>query len=207
MCFAKIRVLRFVAEGKVYVEHFKDSPDHMHSLEESDKLKRPQVIRHLVEQEALKNYRSPAIFNAVKEYAIEKMDLGASVKELKVKEVVNIKHKVRGSLDTHFIGNSERKLDICDSIFFLEQQNYQVERYMIPHKFTYGFAFVHLDQIENLEKYGWLTLIDSTHKTNRYDYRLFILYIRNSYGCWDVGAHFFVSNEDSDTIAKALIII
>ena len=78
---------------------------------------------------------------------------------------------------------------------------------MIPYKFTYSFAFVHPNQIENLEKYGWLTLIDSTHKTNRYDYRLFTLYIRNSYGCWDVGAHFFISNKNFDTIAKALIII
>jgi hypothetical protein len=52
-----------------------------------------------------------------------------------------------------------------------------------------------------------LTLIDSTHKTNRYDWRLFTLYIRDTFGCWDVGAHFLVSNEDCDTISKALKII
>ena len=49
--------------------------------------------------------------------------------------------------------------------------------------------------------------MDSTHKTNRYDYHLFTLYIRDSYGCWDAGAHFFVSNENSDTITEALKII
>ena len=52
-----------------------------------------------------------------------------------------------------------------------------------------------------------MTLIDSTHKTNRYDWRLSTLYIRDTYGCWDVGAHFFVSNEDGDTVAEALMII
>ncbi|RHZ76598.1 hypothetical protein Glove_195g8 [Diversispora epigaea] len=151
LCFAKIKVTRFFQEGKVKIERFPDSPNHMHSLEESDKVKQPQIIRNLVVQEAIKNYRPPAILNAVKEYASEKMDLGTSVKELRLKEVTNIKYKVCGALDAH--------------------------------------------------------LIDSTHKTNRYDYRLFTLYIRNGYGCWDVGAHFFVSNEDSDTISEALKIV
>lgn len=50
-------------------------------------------------------------------------------------------------------------------------------------------------------------MIDSTHKTNRYDYRLFTLYIRNKYGCWVIGAHFFVSNEDSNTVEEALKIV
>lgn len=136
------------------------------------------------------------------------MDMDSCVKELRRKEVTNIKYKVCGTLDVHLIGNSERELNIRESIFFfLEQQNYCVERYMILHKSTYGFVFIHPFQIENLEKHGWLTLIDSTHKTNRYDYRLFTLYICNEYGCWDVDAHFFVSNEDSNTIAEALMII
>lgn len=52
-----------------------------------------------------------------------------------------------------------------------------------------------------------MTLIDSTHKTNRYDWRLFTLYVRDTYGCWDIGAHFFVSTEDSDTVGKALCLI
>ncbi|RHZ85353.1 hypothetical protein Glove_66g168 [Diversispora epigaea] len=207
LCFVKIKVQRFVAERKVHVERFENSPDHTHSLDESDKVKRPQVIRNLVEQEAIKNYRPPAILNAVKEYAAETMDLNSSVKELRLKEVTNIKYKVRGTLDAHLIGSPGREKNIQELIFFLEQKKYRVERYMISNKFTHGFVFIHQKQIENLEKYGWLTLIDSTHKTNRYDYRLFTLYIRNGYSCWDVGAHFFVSNEDSDTIAEALKII
>ncbi len=52
-----------------------------------------------------------------------------------------------------------------------------------------------------------LTLIDSTHKTNRYDWRLFTLYIRDGFGCWDVGAHFFVSGEDGDSVGMALKIV
>src|SRR5581483_8038870 len=37
--------------------------------------------------------------------------------------------------------------------------------------------------------------------------RLFTLYVRDGYGCWNVGAHFFVSNEDRNTVAEALTIV
>ncbi|EXX77321.1 hypothetical protein RirG_010920 [Rhizophagus irregularis DAOM 197198w] len=98
LCFAKIKVYRYASEQKVLIERFKDSPDHSHTLEESEKLKRSQTVQNLVMQEAIKNYRPPEIVNAVKEYATEKLDLGESVKELRRKEVTNIKYKVRGLL-------------------------------------------------------------------------------------------------------------
>ncbi|RIB14288.1 hypothetical protein C2G38_2195574 [Gigaspora rosea] len=192
------------SEAKVRIERFENLPDHTHTLDNIEKIKRSQVVRNLVEQESLKDYRPPAILNAVKEYAKEKLNLDESMKELKHKEVTNIKYKVRGSLDAHLIGNPKRSLDIQESISFLEQQKYKVERYSIPHNSSMGLVFINQNQIKNLEKYGWLTLIDSTHKTNRYDYRLFTLYVRNGYGCQDVGAHFFVSKEDGITVAEAL---
>ena len=129
------------------------------------------------------------------------------MKELRRKEVTNIKYKVHGAFDTHLVGNSDLRLDIQDSIFFLKNQEYLVEYYEISYLSTYGFVFMHPKQLKNLEQYGWLTLIDSTHKTNRYDCCLFTLYIQNYYGCWDVGAHFFVSNENNVTVTKGLKII
>ncbi|CAB5217379.1 unnamed protein product [Rhizophagus irregularis] len=207
MCSAKIKVQRYISEQKVRIERFQDSPDHSHALEESKRLKRSQIVRDLVIQEAVKNYKPPEIVSVVKEYATDKLDLGESVKELRRKEVTNIKYKIHGSLDAHLIGNPKRELDIREAISFLEKEEYLVNYYEIPHLSTYGFVFIHPDHIKNLEQHRWLTLIDSTHKTNKYDCRLFTLYIRNYYGCWDVGAHFFVSNENSDTVAEGLKII
>ena len=46
------------------------------------------------------------------------MDLKSSVKELRLKEVTNIKYKVRGTLDAHLIGSPEREKNIQESIFF-----------------------------------------------------------------------------------------
>ncbi|CAB5149720.1 unnamed protein product [Rhizophagus irregularis] len=145
-------------------------------------------------QEAVKNYRPPEIISAVKEIATETLNLGECVKELRQKEVTNIKYKVRGPLDTHLVGDPKRELDIREAISFLKNRGYLVERYEIPDLSTYGFVFMHPN---HLEQHGWLSLIDSTHKTNRYDCRLFTLYIRNSYGCWDVGAHFFVTSTNA----------
>ncbi len=191
----------------VKVERYKDSPDHTHSLLEIDRIKRPQAIRALVEKEAAKNYSPPAITSAVKEYATNELGLSASVQELKRKEVANIQYKIRGLTESHLIGTSDLRSDISQSVSYLMEKGYHVESFNISHKSTKGIVFMHPNQLEKLQRYGWLTLIDSTHKTNKYDWRLFTLYVRDTYGCWDIGAHFFVSKEDSDTISKALKII
>ncbi|CAG8849296.1 29906_t:CDS:2, partial [Gigaspora margarita] len=83
LCYAKIRVLRFIKEQKFLVERYPDSPDHTHSIEESEKLKHFQLVHSLVEEEAIKNYLSPAIVNAIKEHTTRRLDLSTSVKELK----------------------------------------------------------------------------------------------------------------------------
>ncbi|CAG8641422.1 2589_t:CDS:2 [Cetraspora pellucida] len=71
------------------------------------------------------------------------------------------------------------KLDLGASVGYL------VENYDVPQQFTK----------------------DSMHKTNRYNWHLFTLYICDTFEYWNVEAHFFVSNEDENTIAKALLII
>ncbi|RHZ84001.1 hypothetical protein Glove_86g96 [Diversispora epigaea] len=165
LCFMKIKVSRFITEKKVYIERYQDSSDHTHTIKESKKLKHSQFVRNLVEQEAIKNYPPPAIVNAIKEYAIEKLNLSSSVKELRRKEVTNIKSKVYKLQNTYLTDNINLELDIEESVVFFKNQEYQ------------------------------------------YDWRLFTLYIRDNHSCWDVGAHFFVSKEDSDTVAEALKII
>ena len=150
MCYTKIKVQYYVSEQKVWVERFKDSPDHSHSLEDSEKLKRSQIVWDLVVQEAIKNYRPPEITSAVKEYATEKLNLGESVKELRRKEVTNIKYKVRGSLDAHLIGSSKQRLDIKESISYLEKKEYLINYYEISNPSTYGLVFMHPNQLKIL---------------------------------------------------------
>jgi len=110
-------------------------------------------------------------------------------------------------MESGLVGNSNLKLDISESVSYLTEQGYLVETYRVSQRSTKGIVFAHPEQLKKLERHRWLTLIDSTHKTNRYDWRLFTLYVRDTYGCWNVGAHFFASNEDADTVAEALMII
>ncbi|CAG8857486.1 33096_t:CDS:1, partial [Gigaspora margarita] len=83
LCSAKICVLHFVGAQKVQIEQYNNSLDHTHTLEESEVLKRSNTVRKLVEEEAVKNYSPPTIVSTIKDYATKKLDLGASVKELK----------------------------------------------------------------------------------------------------------------------------
>ncbi|PKY34821.1 hypothetical protein RhiirB3_476066 [Rhizophagus irregularis] len=185
LCHAKIKVEWLVLLKIVKVGRYKDSSNHTHLLLDVDRLKHPQVIRTLVEKEAVKNYLPLAITAAVKEYATIELGLGASAQELKRKEVTNIKYKVRGPMEVHLVGNSDLKLDISQSVSYLKEQGYQVEIYRVHQRSTKGIVFAHPEQLEKLENHGWLTLIDSTHKTNRYDWRLFTLAMhkRTRIGC------------------------
>ena len=123
----------------VKIERYKDSPNHMHSLLEINRIKRSQAIRNLVENEVVKNYSPPAITSAVKEYATIKLGLGASVNELKQKEVANIKYKIRGPMESNLIGDSNLTSDISQSVSYLIEKGYHAESYKvfsISHKST-----------------------------------------------------------------------
>lgn len=202
-CSAKIKVTRFAVLGTVRIERFKDSPGHDHSIEDSDKLKLPNAIKTLVSGEASKPYTPPAIVTTVKELAADK-GLGSIVQNLQRKNVTNIQQKHRESVNTLLIGDSDLESDIQSALKFLSANSYQVDRFYVARRSSQGFVFATSQQLEKLTRHGWLTLIDSTHCTNKHRWQLFTLYIRDNYGCWDVGAHFFVSGEDSDTVAEAL---
>ncbi|CAG8722603.1 16734_t:CDS:2 [Gigaspora margarita] len=109
-------------EAKVLIECFKDLPNHTHTLDDIEKIK-------------------------LKEYAKGNLNLDESVKELKRKEVTNIKYKVHGPLDAHLIRNPKRSLDIQESISFLEQQEHKVEHYSISHNSSKGLVFI-VNEIE-----------------------------------------------------------
>jgi hypothetical protein len=87
----------------------------------------------------------------------------------------------------HLIGMGVLASDIEECLRFLREKEYKVEHFYVSEHSTEGLIFAHPLQLAKLQRFGWLTLIDSTHKTNKHDWRLFTLYIRDSCGCWDVG--------------------
>ncbi|RGB33659.1 hypothetical protein C1646_761498 [Rhizophagus diaphanus] len=93
----------------------------------------------------------PAITATVKEYAIIELDLGASAQELKRKKVTNIKYKVCGPMEVHFIDNSDLKLDISQSVSYLKEQGYQVEIYHVHQRSTKGIVFSNLRNLRIMD--------------------------------------------------------
>ncbi len=209
-CFAQIKT-SFLADHMVRVERHGNSPDHTHSIDLSDIIKRPTSVRTLVVEEASKLYRPPDITLAVQEMIKTNFGENTGVEHLTRKEVANIRAKVQGSMFTHLIGDKDYITDVQDAIGHFKTNQYHVRQFHITQFITskivpdkQGFSFATQEQLQKLVKYGWLTLIDSTHNTNKWKWRLFTLYIRDGVGCWDVGGHIFVSTDDSETVAEGL---
>ena len=51
---------------------------------------------------------------------------------------------------------------------------------------------------------GYLVLMDSTHKSNHLDWKLFTIMVRDEYASWIPGAHMLSNHEDGDIIAQFL---
>ena len=49
--------------------------------------------------------------------------------------------------------------------------------------------------------------MDSTHKANKHSWKLYIILVRNSFGSWLPGGHFFVSSEEQHIITEGLKIL
>lgn len=172
----------------------------------------------------MKSYRPPEIANAVRELASTEYGEGSGAEYLRTKDAANIQLRLRGSLNAHLVGSDELEVDIMDSMAFLLGDGYRVQEISstsaLPStslsssasktssaRRRRGFVFATNEQIKKLANHGWLTLMDSTHKTNKWDWRLFTLYVRDNVGSWCVGGHFFVDSEDSDIVTEALKII
>ncbi|KAG0340077.1 hypothetical protein BG004_006554, partial [Podila humilis] len=204
-----------ISTSTVRVEWHNDSPDHTHSLEEVDKMKRPDIIKDMIAKEANKPYRPPAIVATIKELS-SNGDLKDLASHLHRQEVDNIQRKHRISQGTYLVGASTLGEDMQDAIQFLQSKGYLCQSFTAirtPSKTqqssesnaqTEGLFFADHFQLLKLQQHGWLALIDSTHNTNKHGWTLFTLYVRDSYCAWNVGAHFFLSNEDIAGITEGL---
>ncbi|KAI9088538.1 hypothetical protein DFS34DRAFT_646232 [Phlyctochytrium arcticum] len=68
-----------------------------------------------------------------------------------------------------------------------------------------GFTFAVEPGLRLLSTNSYLVLLDSTRKTNRFDWRLFTCMVRDNFGSWLPAAQFFVRTENADAVAKGLL--
>jgi hypothetical protein len=70
-----------------------------------------------------------------------------------------------------------------------------------------GIVFARSARLEFLSRYGYLSLIDSTHKTNQLEWKLFTIMVRDKFGCWHPAAHTLLSHEFGELIAEFLLVL
>jgi hypothetical protein len=112
---------------------------------------------------------------------------------------------VRGGLDVPFIGADDLVEDLKESLEWLQSKNYKTENFEAPE--YQGFAFANEENMEALRKSGHVVIMDSTHKTNKHSWKLYTVLVRDAYGSWLPGGHFFVSGEEQVIVSKGLQVL
>jgi hypothetical protein len=70
-----------------------------------------------------------------------------------------------------------------------------------------GIVFADPARLPTLKAHGHLSLINSTHKTNQLEWKLFTLIVRDRYAYWHPVAYGFLLNEFGELIAEFLLAI
>ncbi|KAH9203596.1 hypothetical protein DL95DRAFT_501919 [Leptodontidium sp. 2 PMI_412] len=83
----------------------------------------------------------------------------------------------------------------------------QVSATSLDHVDGRGLSFADPARLSTLEAHGHLSLIDSTHKTNQLEWKLFTLMVRDQYACWHPVAHGLLSHEFGELIAELLLVV
>ena len=179
LCDSQIKVVHFEKNGFV-VLHAHPNPKacttHRHAMDMNDQIKIPAVIRQLVRGEAQKPYRPYNILTAVREMATN-VEMKGLTDYLSTKFIANIQYK-EWSIDlTRRTGAKDMDSDMQNAMNFLKENGYHVAQFAAGVGGNEGFFFATAYQKECLEKNGWLTMLDSTHGTNRYGWKLFTFYL------------------------------
>ena len=70
-----------------------------------------------------------------------------------------------------------------------------------------SLAFALPARLLRLTRHGYLSLIDSTHKTNQLEWKLFTIMVRDECACWHPIAHALLSHEFGELIAEFLLVL
>lgn len=148
----------------------------------------------------------PLTQHAVKEIAQEQ-GLGEVMNNLARRKVTNIQQTTRSSKNVCLAGARIWKARFAIPWNFGNPRTIGTTA-SVPNDHNHGALhltgtrkdptvfFAHPTLLAALEQHRWLTFMDATHDANKHGWRLFTIYVRDNYGCWNVGGHFFVSNED-----------
>ena len=83
---------------------------------------------------------------------------------------------VRGGLNIPFIGANDLAEDLKESLEWLSSKEYKTENF--EEQEYRGFVFATEDNLTALRESGHFVIMDSTHKTNKHDWKLYTVLVR-----------------------------
>ena len=190
---------------------------HSHSLDESDANKRNSFLRKLVGAEVAKGYHPAEIIGSLtgKGRADARARLAAAGGTyLTRQDIINAGLTWRlanpNRLWAHVSAKDDVSLQAMEALQTLVSLNWQasqISAISLDKVEGRGIVFADPARLRTLATHGHLSLIDSTHKTNQLEWKLFTLMVRDQYASWHPVAHGLLSHEFGELIAELLLAI
>jgi hypothetical protein len=186
-------------------------------LDESDANKRNSFLRQLVGAEVANGYPPAAVIGSLtgSGRADARARLAAAGGAyLTRQDVINAGLTWRVANPNRLWAAADAKNDVSlqgfDALETLASLGWlasQISATSLDHVDGRGIIFADPARLPTLEAHGHLSLIDSTHKTNQLEWKLFTIMARDQYTCWHPIAHGLLSHEFGELIAELLLAI
>ncbi|SLM33896.1 MULE transposase domain, partial [Lasallia pustulata] len=206
-----MRVVRHA--GNVSVNRVGKVLEHIHSLDDCDRFKRPSVFRVLAVREVANGYSVAVVaknLRAVNHSEDRKKLFAAGGKWLTSKDVHNActTWKKQNPASKQRGNNETWQEQALEARIWLEKEGWEVEPIQAvrtcDRELSDGLVFADSKRLSTLCRRGHFVLMDSTHKTNKLRWFLYTLMVRDEHGSWIPGAHILTAREDSDIVATGL---
>jgi MULE transposase domain len=190
---------------------------HSHSLDESDANKRNSLLRALVGAEVAKGYHPAAIISSLTGDGrpnTRALLATAGGAYLSRQDVINAGLTWRLANPNQLWAHANVKnnvslqgIEALETLASLGWLASQISATSLDHVDGRGIVFADPACLRTLEAHGYLSLVDSTHKTNQLEWKLFTLMVRDKYASWHPVAHGLLSHEFGELIAELLLAI
>ncbi|RPB25197.1 hypothetical protein L211DRAFT_836521 [Terfezia boudieri ATCC MYA-4762] len=205
LCHVRIKVSRLVDGTAVIVERL-DAHTHTHDIEESFRIKKPSILVNYITAEVVKHSSASQIFHALR--GSERLEaIGGS--SLTRHDIGNLK---RG---TKTANRQSRSLsheplfgeDIHQARSLLTERGWLFEELQVvdsKKEQRWGLVFANPTRLLTLQRRGWFTQFDATHKLNRWSHNMFSFLVRDEHNVWIPTAHMVVERGNEETIVEGL---
>ncbi|KAI9095281.1 hypothetical protein DFS34DRAFT_687064 [Phlyctochytrium arcticum] len=220
-CPARLQVIESPGTDVVIVQMHPNFPQHEnHTLADVDDQRLCSHASDIIKAEAAMPYAPKDVAAALPEIMLQKYSpargKALGLDRVSARDVWNKRWKQRKDQP---VTPASQTVDINEAIQELEGAGYQVKRFLVSatnnsvdadsdeEEDTHageGFAFATVKGLETLRDNSYLVLLDSTHKTNKYDLRLFTTLVRNKFGSWIPAGQFYVSVENGESVHQGL---